>query len=248
MENKMTSDILKVVESEYDYDASPEAWDKYKEIYTSSRWAFWGKFDYNNLKKQGIRIYAPIKINEKYVQFNQYPKFKMSGDTDFNFGKDKKSKKKYEQFKELLRRDYERDELNAYLDELDKCYDTYHKVENFSFMPMTGGLQLVKGSCQYDRLDMFVYRLSRYYETEGKDKFVLSRARTSNRKALDKYLKLFDSIYDYCAKIYMINNKELVKKIIAQGEESIDSGASVVRYMKLAEEFWNNKKQMLKNG
>ncbi|WP_346896941.1 hypothetical protein [Clostridium sp. UBA7503] len=244
----MTSDTLKVVESEYDYDASPEAWEEYKEIYTTSRWGFWEKFDHDNLKKQGIRIYAPIKINEKYAQFNRYPKFKMSGDTDFNFGKDKKSQKKYEQFKELLLRDYKRDEFNVYLDELDQCYNRYHKLENFSFMPMTGGLQLVKGACQYDRLDMFVYRLSTYYETKGKDKFILSRARTCNREALETYLKLFDSIYDYCSKIYMINSKDFVDKITAQGEELIDSGVSVVRYMNLAQEFWDNKEQTLKNA
>lgn len=244
----MTSDTLKVVYSEYDYDASPEAWDEYKKIYTPLRWDFWGKFNFNNLKKQGIRIYAPIKINEKYAQFNQYPKFKMSGDTDFNFGKDKKSKKKYEQFKELLQRDYKGNELDDYLSKLDQCCNRYHEMENFSFMPITGGLQLVKGACQYDRLDMFVHRLNTYYETKGKDKFILSRARACNREALETYLKLFDSIYDYCSKIYMINSKDLVDKIIAQGEESIDSGTGVVRYMKLAEEFWDNKKQTLKNA
>lgn len=240
----MTHYTLKVVERDYDYDASPEAWGEYKKIYTPSRWAFWGKFNYGNLKRKGIRIYAQVEINDLYTQFNQYPKFKMSGDTDFNFGKDKKAKKKYEQFETLLRRDYQGNELDVYLDELKRCYARYHKPENFSFMPMTGGLQLVKGACQYDRLDMFVYRLSEYYITKGNDKSVLNRARPNNREALETYLKLFYCIYDYCAKIYMIYDKEFVDKIISQGKEPIDSGSSVVRYMKLAEEFWDYKKAL----
>ncbi len=243
----MTSGTSKVIDNKYDYDASPEAWDEYKKIYSPSEWDFWGKFDFNNLKKQGIRIYAPVKINEKYTQFNEYPKFKLSGDTDFNFGKNKKSKKKYEQFEELLRKDYQGNEVDVHLNELEKCHNRYHKQENFSLMPVTGGMQLVKGACQYDRLDKFIYKLSEYYRTNGKDKFILSRARSFNREALETYLELFDSIYNYCSKIYMINNTNFVNKMISQGNEDINSGSHVVRYMKLAEEFWDYKTKALKN-
>lgn len=238
---------LKVIEIDYEYDASPVAWDEYKKIYTPSRWAFWGKINFDNLKRKGIRIYAPIKMNEQYTQFNEYPCFRMSGDTDFNFGKSKKTKKKYEQFEALLRRDYHGNELAVYIDELKKCYARYHKPENISFMPMTGGLQLVKGACQYDRLDMFACRLNTYYETEGKDKSIFSRAR-GNRKALEVYLSLFDDVYDYFEKIYLISNKEFVNKIKLQGEDLINSGAYVVRYMKLAEEFWDYKRKALENA
>jgi len=246
------NEALKSGEVEYDPDASQETWNEcYKKIYKANNWDFWSVFNYDNLKidyGKVCRFYAPIIINNKYPQFNKYPKFKMSGETDFNFGKFKGNRQKYEEFEKLLRRDYQGEKLTDYLNKLKECFNRYHKFENFSFMPMTGGLQLVKGACKYDRLDMFVYKLSRYYATEGKDKFILSRASDCNKEALETYLNLFDGIYDYCEKIYMINSKEFVNEIIEQGKESIDSGARVVRYMKLAEKFWDNKIQTLKNA
>lgn len=45
----------------------------------------------------------------------------------------------------------------------------------------------------------------------------------------------------------MINSKEFVDKIVSQGKESINSGARVVRYIRLEEVFWYNKKAALKN-
>lgn len=229
-----------------DPDASINSWDEcYKIIYNKNRWDFWAKFDYDNLKKtynKVRRFYARIKINENYQQLNKYPAFKMSGDTDFNFGKSKKTKKKYEEFMKLLQRDFSGDKLAYYLDKLDECNKMYHSLENFSFMPMTGGLQLLKGACEYDRLDVFVYWLSRYYNDKEKYRCKL---RKTNRDALECYLGLFDNIYDYCSKIYMIDCKVFVDKIIFQGKESIESGESVVRYMMLAEEFWKYKRVAL---
>ncbi|MDI9215607.1 hypothetical protein [Clostridium tertium] len=232
---------------EYDPDASLDTWENcYKKIYKDVNWDFWGKLNYENLKRTSNtfpRFYAPIIINEQYKQFNKFPNFKMSGDTDFNFGKFKGRKQKYEKFEKLLRRDYQKDELNYYLGMLERCYDRYHNIENFSFMPITGGLQLIKGAYEYDRPDVYVYELSKYYETG-----TLRNSVHRNKEALDAYLNLFDDIYDYCAKIYMIKNHEFVDKIIDQGKDSIDSGEKVVRYMELAEEFWNNKRIALNNS
>ena len=246
-ENGMSKEnkTSKVVEAKYDPDASQETWNEcYKKIYKANNWDFWSVFNYENLKRtynKVRRFYAPIIINKKYPQFNKYPKFKISGETDFNFGKSKGNRQKYEEFEKLLRRDYQGDELKDHLKKLDECFNRYQKLENFSFMPITGSLQLIKGACQYDRLDVIVYKLSIYYETG-----ILTHTKYRNREALETYLNLFDGIYDYCEIIYMINSKEFVNKIIAQGKESIDSGERVVRYMKLAEEFWDNKKQTLK--
>ena len=205
------NETSKIVEPEYEPDASQNTWDEcYKKNYKSDNWDFWAKFNYENLKKtynKVRRLYVQILINEKYPEFNQYPAFKMSGDTDFNFGRNKKSKQKYEQFEKLLRRDYPEEELKSHLDKLDECYRRHYCLENFSFMPITGGLQLIKGAGEYDRLDVIVYKLSKYYETG-----VLTNANYRNREALETYLKLFDNIYGYCAKIYMINSKGFVDK------------------------------------
>lgn len=242
--------VLKPAEIEYDPDASLDTWDNcYKKIYKIDDWDFWGKFDYNNLKSTNNkfpRFYSSIIINGKYKQFNKYPKFKMSGDTDFNFGKFKGSKLKYEKFEELLKRDYKGEELNKYLDMLEQCYNSYHNKENFSFMPITGGLQLIKGNYEYDRPDVMIYKLSEYYKQGILS--VLTNSRYSNKEALETYLNLFNDIYDYCSKIYLIKDHKFVDKIIEQGKQSIDSGRKVVRYMELAEEFWGNKKRALNNA
>lgn len=238
---------------EYDQDASEETWNKcYKEIYKSSIWDFWGKFNFNKLKKTYTKVprfYAQIIVNEEYPEFNKYSRFKISGDTDFNFGKNKKKgKQKYEGFKSLLEHDYQGNERQVHLNKLDECYERRYNLENFSFMPMTGGLQLIKGAYEYDRPDVLVYKLSEYYKTYEIDK--LSNVKYRNREALETYLKLFDNIYDYCSKIYMINSKdkEFVDKIIEQGKEPINCGARVVEYMDIAEKFWNIKKEALNNA
>lgn len=234
-------------EPEYDQDASQETWNEcYKKIYKASNWAFWGMFNYENLKRTYTKVrrfYALLAINEKYPEFNEYPAFKMSGDTDFNFGSNKKRNQKYEKFKKLLEDDLLINDSKCYLSKLEECNNRNYKLENFSFMPMTGSLQLIKQNCDNDRLDVFIYTLNKYYETG-----ILDHARKRNKDALETYLKLFDDIYDYCSKIYMINSKDFVDKIILQGNEPINCAARVVEYIELAEEFWNIKKEALNNA
>ncbi|HIG0361888.1 TPA: hypothetical protein ACX96Z_003537 [Clostridium sporogenes] len=167
----------------------------------------------------------------------------MSGDTDFNFGSAKNRNQKYEKFKGLLERDYHINDSKGYLDKLKECNNKNYELENFSFMPMTGSLQLIKQNCDNDRFDVFIYTLKKYYETG-----ILDHVRKRNKEALETYLKLFDDIYDYCSKIYMINSKEFVNKIILQGKKPMNCGVRVVEYMNIAEEFWNIKKEALSNA
>ncbi len=237
----------KYFEPEYDQDASQNTWDEcYKKIYKANNWDFWSMCDYENLKEtynKVHRIYALIIINARFPQFNQYPAFKMSGDTDFNFGSGKNRNQKHEKFKKLLEADYHGNDSKGYLAKLEECNNRNYKLENFSFMPMTGSLQLIKQNCDNDRFDVFIYTLNKYYTTG-----ILDHARKRNKEALETYLELFDDIYDYCYKIYMINSKEFVNKIILQGQEPINCAARVVEYMELAEKFWNIKKEALNNA
>lgn len=90
-----------------------------------------------------------------------------------------------------MRRDYSENELKAHLDKVDECYQRHYSLEKFSFMPITDGLQLIKGADEYDRLDVIVYKLSKYYETG-----ILRNAKYRNREALETYLKLFYNFYE----------------------------------------------------
>ena len=75
----------------------------------------------------------------------------MAGDCDFNF-----NAKKIELYRKLLS-DKENDLLT-------ECANMHHCLYNFSFMPITGNMQGVKGNDKNDRFDKFVYLLSIFYD------------------------------------------------------------------------------------
>ena len=54
-------------------------------------------------------------------------------------------------------------------------------------------------------------------------------------------------MYDYCKDIYLIDDKSFVDRLIESGKQPIDSRNRALEYMKLANEFWNIKKNKLKN-
>lgn len=108
-----------------------------------------------------------------------------------------------------------------------------------------------------DRLDTFVYYLDAYYKVENKEESEIvkrQRARglyTENVNALIGYLDTFSEgiespsrvIYNYCEKIYFIEDKAFIDKLIESGSERIDSIDKLMKYMKLAKEFWQKKQE-----
>ena len=63
---------------------------------------------------------------------------------------------------------------------------------------------------------------------------------------IEKYLNLFDDVYDYASTIYHINS-ELVDKLIESGKRPLDSATNIITYMSLAKEFWNQKHAFIEN-
>lgn len=61
-----------------------------------------------------------------------------------------------------------------------------------------------------------------------------------NCSKIEKFLNLFDDVYDYANTIYHINRK-LVDKLIESGKRPLDSAENIIKYMSLAKEFWNQK-------
>lgn len=56
----------------------------------------------------------------------------------------------------------------------------------------------------------------------------------------------FIDIYDYCNKIYLLDEKKFVDRIIYEGKLQIKTPDDVKRYMLLALDFWDKKEQNIK--
>jgi hypothetical protein len=241
---------LKLISAEqnginYDPDSSPQAWEHFKEIYTQSKCEIFAEFDTGNLiisKSKGYRrLLAPLKLDSDFKQKGKFwPKFKIGGDTDFNF-----NWKKEQDYIKLIDNDIE------LLDLLNSCCSLHHSLANFSIMPVSGKLNNFKGAVfdKYDRLDRFVYELSEYYLDKEKNRRILSMSGI-NEEPLENFLEVFrekrvrdgeeidTSIYNYCQKIYFIDQKDFVNELIENGKQPIDTRENLKSYMELAHNYW----------
>ena len=58
--------------------------------------------------------------------------------------------------------------------------------------------------------------------------------RISEADNLDK----LNDVNGYCKYMYLIDDKKYIRKLVEEGQKPIVTGCDVVRYMKLAEEYW----------
>lgn len=231
---------MQIIDADHDPDSSKDTWKKLFQVIYRNR--FGQYFDLINIQDTGTKIpkrwYA--KINKKrYPELRkEYPTFKIAGDCDFNF-----NVKKVERYGKLL--NGEESSLLA------ECANMHHSPYNFSFMPITGKMQDVKGSDKFDRFDKFLYLLSIYYSQasyENREKCQLLRLATkANKPALMKYLDSFHNVFEYCSEIYFID-ESFVEKLIANSRDDIQDKKSAIQYMKLAKEYWGIRKSYFKNN
>jgi len=253
-------------EKQYDPDSSPKAWEHYKIVYGTDNWE---EYDFND-----IHYFEYIKEKQKYPcsdycyldepvseylrlccakkgysskECNGKTYFKatlrLSGDTDFNF-----NEKKCKKFRSIFERDLQGKELEKALDDLNFCKNTHHTLVNFSLMQVVGNLQKVKSTGRddgLDRLDTFVSLLNDYYSK--KSELVLEKATHANKKLLKDFLDAFNGIYDYCNKVYLIEDEKFVNCIIDAGEKEIKVAKDVQGYMTLAKAFWHKKEECFKS-
>lgn len=224
----------------HDCDSSKDVWEQlYDIIY---RDAFGYLFDFNSksdseTSKRCKRLYIKIDRQKQPDLTKEYPKFKMAGDSIFNF-----NEKKVALFSELVDDDNEL---------LKICKDNHHSLLNFSFMPITGGLNSTKGilRCEngiekkgFDRPDVLIAELKKYYDKKPARIF-----RKANREALTWYLNLFveRGIAGYCEDIYFIDNENMLLRFLELAKKPICDYGTAIEYMALARDYWEMKKEKL---
>ena len=223
-----------------EYDATKERWKYYK-----SR--------YNKMMN--------IQLNEVCYDKNGRGKWKfksieLSGDCFFNFNDNKIAA-----FKEISCDEYLMKRLN-------ECALRHYSNENCVLMPVTGGMNNVKGKIYYrsngfavsgkgrppnnayDRSDTFLYYLAEFYRIKQLRTFDLLIAgeylcNSVFKEALQSFN--YDSLYkflDSFKNIYEYCNlfydigKDFVDRMIDEGKMPILTSEDLNRYMNLAEEFW----------
>ena len=255
-------------------DSTLEAWEHYQKIYFNEKGICkiseqyvlenleslvlrnYKNNTYYNEPNQDDNRYFLLSGNNltKYQLGDKYPgeKANLSGECDFNFNDEKT-----EIFKRMINESYSNyPRMKKYaIKLLDECKNTHHSLVNFSLMQTKGNLQGFKGVClkngvnlPLDRADTFVKYLYKYYsleESQKDDSYILKNAK-ANKNILKEYLNLFEDVFDYCEKVYLINDRNFVKRMIREGGLVIENGEDVVRYMNLALEFWDRKELQIK--
>lgn len=228
---------------EYDPDSSPMAFKHYRRVYTSEHCPLMTNFDWSNVNTRNHllnenyenafkRLY--IKVSNDTMGLGD--SFLLGGETDFNF-----NEKKFPVLMQILERGKAR---HKDFEKLQFCKRNYHSVVNFSLMPATGAMGNFKGSEEFDRLDCFICSLNEFYASGNYQ--ILSEGKGDNKEYLLNYLNLFNDIYDYCRKIYFIDERDFVDRIITDGQKPLESREDVVRYMNLAIDYWNRKEKYFK--
>ena len=102
-----------------------------------------------------------------------------------------------------------------------------------------------------DRGDKFIYRINDFYENKSMEHIIFSNthgrksktatAEENTQKLKNVLLTFLDKLNDvngYCKYMYLIDDKKYIRKLVEEGQKPIVTGCDVVRYMKLAEEYW----------
>lgn len=195
----------------------------YSHIYKSQIWIFWKYIDFNEKNLLGKNQAKIIKVdfaNEKDCKEIEFLKnysdiFTMSGDTDFTV----------------------------------KDSSNMHTFKNFSLMPCTGGLNNAKGQKRFTdflkmldqyftdkKIDPLFRSMGRKYKDEKKQEEMTER----KRQCLIDYFELFDGIYDYCKKIYLIENTEFIDAMIRDN-------IITEEYCKLMNKYWKIREAKFRN-
>lgn len=254
--------LEEIVTPKYEVDSSPEAYEFYRKVYGST---FLGKYDLDNVhpmkyKENGCytdeldldphaanRLEAlligskPIKAVKRINVYSAVER--VGGETDFNFKFDSNPKRnKAGRLLEIANYDQEIGERlrNHYSKQ-------HHALVNFSLMIVPGALQIFKSKGLFidsqskfewmDRLDSLIYLLDEYHH--GKDLAGLISG--PNGGTLKAYLDSFADIKEYCRKVYLIDDADLIGKLIENGCRPLTNKEDVDRYLNLADDFWTAK-------
>ena len=91
-----------------------------------------------------------------------------------------------------------------------------------------------------DRLDTFIAIVDDYFEKNIK--LILSYVKGKpNEQYLINFLEKIDDVYDFVDKIYKLDDKKFVDKLICNGRKPIENIDDIERYCLLAKEYWEFK-------
>ena len=246
---------------EFDPDSSPDALGHYKIIYGETflgydlAQQFFYKYGKNKKYRNEAKVsglnrlfsfpkgFKTVSADDGVDEFEPTPR--LGGETDFNFNEEK-----YGEFLAILEDELSASDLLPVVDALNYCRGRHHSLVNFSLMQAMGNMQGCKGRDRFDRLDKFIYLLNEYFCGRKNLPSDSRRLAKENIKSLEDYLSPFkergeDGIYDYCNKIYLIEDRSFINRLIKKGNVPIESAEDVIEYMISAQEFWNLKEQRL---
>lgn len=216
-----------MIEYDVEYDVSKIAWEAYRLMYKDF-------FDNGKEEKNNNRPYLDYHFTHNSKKFS----ISLSGDTDFNFSNGF-AHSRLETYKKFLENkiDYKKYK-DMYSNNLEVFKLLNHSIVNVSLIPKTGNIQNIKQGIGNDRLDTFVWLLDLYYSK--KICLFLNFSSYENIDFVKSYFDSFGTIYDYCEKIYHIN-ESLVDDLINSGKKAIDSPERVIEFMNLTIRFWKQK-------
>ena len=244
----------------FDPDSSPDAWRFYAEVYTDNYWrkyciAMPQFFTYvkNGVKANGdtynyiasntrknnrlVAISDNATVEDKWKTRHYRAQLRMAGDTDFNF-----NYKHTHLLHEILANTKSLELKIKGESLLEKCKAAHHSLLNFSLMQVMGDMQGFKGRCCDDRLDRFVFFLREYYNLEENEEkensHIIVFAPSKNRDNLIEYLDSFKSEYDYCKKVYFIQEESFVDRLCTTGSRLLKTTGDVIEYMEIAQHYW----------
>lgn len=257
----------------YDPDSSLRAWEYYFEMYyeflsnvekedkEDKDLLFKEKFEKKfwlsgNVYKRVVGTFCYFE-NDKYIWPYKLDRRKLkkgqnigiAGDCVFNFNANKVS-----YFWKKIKKDNnkENQQKNQQIKEiLLLCSLMHHSPFNFSLMPITGGLNNIKGRKALDRIDVFLNTLKNIYEKiEKNEKIEEVNVTKTTGKALIHFLWYIGSFKNYCKIFYQLdyeegNKENLVQKLLdnAEKNKSIENSDQLVKYMELAVEYWEKQNE-----
>lgn len=238
------------IKASSDPDSSDQAWEYYKHAYVNVNNTplndYFSKIcpdKRHNQSHDCLSFLTNSKIKRlKPLQKDGIPI--MGADTMFNF-----NHKKYNIFKDIPDID---------IMQLDRCAKNHHSLLNFSLMPQTGAMNNFKGiNHKLDRFDYFISDLDNYYEADcfkraetALGKYYLKETDCPAR-VRNNFLNEFNNVKDYCKQVYFIdenfkpndgilktNDKTFIESLIDNGKKAIDTKDNLIKYMDLAEDYW----------
>lgn len=230
--------MTEYLDTQHDIDSCEDVWNGFhRKVYPP----FFGRYlDFSKLEDKKTSIKCKrwyVKLRDDIEEKKIYPNFKMAGDCIFNFNAQK----------ERILRGYIGDDKDG-VKMLRYCVEHHHTYLNFSFMPITGGMNNSKGRQVLDRPEVHLKELYKYYK--GENSGIFSNAR-GNKQALIWYLSWFDgdgkrdeksakqSFLKYMKVVYLIDDEEFIyKRLLPFAAVEIKDKQTAMQYMSLAKEFW----------